>query len=392
MTKQVLFLFVLALARPLWASGPADLSDQAEDIRRSLDVPALALIATDERATIAVGVAGVRAAGSDTPARRADAFHLGSLTKSMTAVVAARMVERGRIAWDTTVADASPGLAAAVPERARSITLEQLLAHRSGMPDDRSDGPLIMALWQIEGGDAGIAEKRAEAARRLLARDTLGEPGAGFAYSNGNYIVAGHMLEAVAGRPWEDLLREELTEPLGLEGVGHGAPGSDAGPAPDGPPAHALGHARTPGRLVPVPPAIGADNPPVLGPAGRVHAPIDALGVYARAHLAGLRGADGILRAETWARLHRDPFDDENARYALGWALRDGVSMHAGSNSRWMAYITIDPDRNLGVGVVMNAVPAGGPGVDPFGMVIEALEAAGLIQTPAAEKPDTGAP
>ncbi|MCC5821756.1 MAG: beta-lactamase family protein [Phycisphaerales bacterium] len=388
MLTQVLFLMGFSL----WGlpGGPADRSEDAERMRADFDVPALAWIATDDRSTIAWGIAGVRAAGSETPVEQADPFHLGSLTKSMTATIAARLVERGEITWETTIAEASPGLAGDIPERAGLITLAQLLAHRSGMPDDRAGGPMNFMLWQLEGP---MTDQRAEAARRLLGREDLAEPGSGFAYANANYIVAGHMLEAVTGHAWETLLEEELVGPLGLRSVGHGPPGHDAGGAPDDPPGHPRGHGRGPEGLIAVPAAIGADNPPALGPAGRVHANIDDLAAYARAHLAGLRGRDNILRAETFTELHRDRFGDG---YALGWGLRIGhdttQSEHSGSNGRWMAYLYIMPERNLAVGVVMNAVPADEWDADPLLDILETLDRHALLPQEESVPTDNGAP
>ena len=98
---------------------PADLSRAAAQLRADLDVPGLAIAAADEDGLIAWGVAGVRAADGDDPIRRDDRFHVGSLTKAMTATLAARLVERGLLRWDSTVQEVSPVVAAGLPEHAR---------------------------------------------------------------------------------------------------------------------------------------------------------------------------------------------------------------------------------------------------------------------------------
>lgn len=348
-------------------------------------MPALALAITDDTRTLARGIAGHRAAGLPGIARIDDRFHLGSLTKSMTATLAAILVERGDIAWDTTVAQASPALAEpdgdtpAIPETARSITLTQLLAHRSGLPDDRMGGPMLLGLWSLAGP---ITEQRARAARALLSQPTNKEPGAGFAYANANYIIAGHMLEAVTGRSWEDLIRTELFDPLGMTTAGHGPPGMGMDEPAPGLPPQPLGHGRTPDGPQPIPAILGADNPPALGPAGRVHASIDDLAAYARAHLAGLRGQDGLLPAAAYEHLHADPEADA---YALGWVVTDDpehaggrMSLHAGSNTRWLAYAWILPERNLAVVCAMNALPTD-PGLDPLPRILGLLGDAGIV-------------
>ena len=61
-----------------------------------------------------------------------DKFHIGSVTKSMTATVAAMLIERGKISWTTTIGDSFPDLGDQLHPDYRPVTLEQLLAPRSG--------------------------------------------------------------------------------------------------------------------------------------------------------------------------------------------------------------------------------------------------------------------
>lgn len=364
-------LIAVSWCFPALAADPADLSAEIERIRDALGVPALAVAVTDADSELAWGVSGLRAIGSSEVAERTDRFHLGSLTKSMTATVVARLVDRGVVGWDDTVERLNPDLAAGIPEKCRGITLAQLLSHRSGMPDDRNDSGIILKLWQLEGS---LVAQRAEAAAFLLARPSVGAPGESFAYSNANYIVAGHLIERVTGKSWEDLIQAELFEPLGMTTAGHGPPGLD-----DEAITQPRGHGGPAGAYKAVPAALGADNAPALGPAGRVHCSIEDLATYARAHLAGLRGRDGILPADAFRSLHADTDADG---YALGWGVvGEGIdrrSSHSGSNTRWLALIHIWPERNLSMVIAMNAVPAPDAGVDVIGRVMQLLDERGL--------------
>lgn len=381
-------LIMVSWCFPALAADPADLSAEIERIREALGVPALAVAVTDADSELAWGVSGVRAVGSPEVAERTDRFHLGSLTKSMTATVVARLVERGVVGWDDTIERLNPDLAATIPEKSRGITLAQLLSHRSGMPDDRNDSGIILRLWQLEGA---ITAQRAEAAAFLLARPSVGTPGESFAYSNANYIVVGHLIERVTGQSWEDLIQAELFEPLGMTTAGHGPPGMD-----DEAITQPRGHGGPAGAYKAVPAALGADNAPALGPAGRVHCSIEDLATYARAHLAGLRGQDGILPATAFAHLHTDIDHDG---YALGWGLiGEGIdrrSSHTGSNTRWLAVIHIWPERNLAIVIAMNAMPSSDNGVDVVGRVIALLDERGLRPTltdPEVREDDGAAP
>lgn len=383
-----LIMVVVSWCFPTLAADPADLSEQVEAIREEVGVPALAVAVTDADTELAWGVSGLRAVGSEEGVQRTDRFHVGSLTKSMTATVVARLVGRGVVGWDDTIEQLNPDLAAGIPEKSRGITLSQLLTHRSGMPDDRNDGGIILRLWQLEGA---ITAQRAEAAAFLLARPTVGTPGEAFAYSNANYIVAGHLLERVTGQSWEDLIQAELFEPLGMTTVGHGPPGMG-----DEAITQPRGHGGPAGSYKAVPAALGADNAPPLGPAGRVHCSIEDLATYARAHLAGLRGRDGILPAATFVHLHTDT---DNDGYSLGWGLvGEGVdrrSSHTGSNTRWLAVIHIWPERNLAIVIAMNAMPSPDNGVDVVRQVMELLDERGLRPTvadPEVRESDAKAP
>lgn len=360
---------------------PADLSAFAESLRARLDVPALALCATSAERELAWGVAGTRSLDDPAPVERADRFHLGSLTKSMTATLCAIYVERGLLTWDTTIAQADPALAEEIPQRARSITLRQLLGHRTGLPDDRAGGSMLLKFWSLTGP---ITDQRRQAARLILTNPDAGEPGERFAYANANYIVAGHLLETLTGEAWETLIDRELFKPLGMTTAGQGAPGAepDEGPQP-------LGHGGPPTKRVPIKPGLAADNPPLLGPAGRVHCSVEDLARYARAHLAGLRGSDaGVLPHAAFVTLHDDP---EGDGYALGWGVSgqgdDRRSTHAGSNTRWLALITVWPACDVAVVVTMNAYPDPARRIDALAETLHALDEAGLIQPPATTTP-----
>lgn len=263
-------------------------------------------------------VAGLRVAGGDDPVERTDPWHIGSLTKSMTATLAARLVAEGTISWDTALAGDGPSLLA-------------LLTHRGGFP--ANPGPVRLALmnrdWQAPQGQT----------RTDLIAATQPQ-GTAFLYSNLGYIAAGQMLANAGQAEWEALMRDALFAPLGLGSAGFGPPGRETGSAPWG---HSLGRSVDPTRAV-------ADNPPAFGPAGSVHLSTPDMLRYLRAHL--VRDPE-FLPAVQWDRLHTPP---EGADYALGWVLRpDGTLWHNGSNTLWYAEAIVDPVRGRAAFVAVNS-------------------------------------
>jgi CubicO group peptidase (beta-lactamase class C family) len=321
---------------PKGASGPAPLSDlHLERLRAAGGAPALAAAALNVATSFSVSAAqGLRAADSSERVTIDDKWHLGSITKSMTATLAAQCVEAGAVAWDDTVGGV---LGAAIPDmRAeyRDATFRHLLSHRAGL--QANIGMADLLRFPRESADSRA--DRIAYARAGLRQAPRGPREQTFEYSNTGYVIAGAMLEAKLGVPWEVLIQERLFQRFGMMSAGFGAPGAPG--AYDQPVGHAPGLL---GRLRPHPPGDAlTDNVAALGPAGRVHAKLDDVLHYLRCH------CDRVLmleRAESWAMLHTPPFGGD---YAMGWVKRpDGALWHNGSNTLWYAEILFDPARDL---------------------------------------------
>jgi len=96
--------FILGLLASLWSGlASADPTTQAERLAARADIPG-AVAGWVQAEAMQIGAAGLRTAGGD-GVEAGDPWHIGSLTKSMTAVLAARLVERGLITWDSTVGE-----------------------------------------------------------------------------------------------------------------------------------------------------------------------------------------------------------------------------------------------------------------------------------------------
>ena len=122
------------------------------------------------------------------------------------------LVERGLLAWDTTIENALPHLAENMRAEYRDVTLEMLLAHRGGIRHEWDVPGLWDVLWKREGPPV---EQRETTARAMLSEPSKVRPGSYF-YSNCGYGIAGHMAETVSGKPWEELMDELVFDPLGM--------------------------------------------------------------------------------------------------------------------------------------------------------------------------------
>jgi CubicO group peptidase (beta-lactamase class C family) len=169
-----------------------------------------------------------------------------------------------------------------------------------------------------------------------------GAIGTSFLYPNGGFVIAAMLAEQRTGKPWEQLMAEEVFTPLGLASAGFGPP-----PAPDAStPAQPVGHrnALLGGQAVAHGAAPEDDSPAVLGPAGRVHMALSDLTAFGLAHARGLAGSPDAPRdylpAASWSILHTPPAGSD---YAIGWIRRpDGTSWHNGSNTLFYAEMSVN--------------------------------------------------
>jgi len=89
-----------------------------------------------------------------------------------------------------------------------------------------------------------------------------------------------------------------------------------------------------------------------MGPAGLVHCNLRDWGTFAAEHLAGERGDDGHVSAESYQRLHRDL---KNSKYAAGWGVGEltwswgnGKTLsHNGSDNTWLSLVYTIPEVDL---------------------------------------------
>ena len=305
-----------------------------------------AIVASDR--VVDVGAAGTRAHASLVPVTIHDKWHLGSITKSMTATLAAVLVEQGALEWTTTLENAFPDFPG-IHLDLRPVPIEPILAHRGGFTNEI--GRFSTWTQMLTGTDPLPAQRRAFA-MEVLGTAPEFPPLRTYQYSNVGYMIAGAALEAVTGQQWETLIRTHLFAPLGMDDTGFGAPGVRS--AMDQPRGH-LGQGAARVALEPDDPR--ADNPRGLGPAGTVHATMRDLGRYIAMHLAGEQGVADLLQPETIQRLHTPA---EGFSYASGWVVTSRewaggrALVHSGSNLRWYAVVWMAPERDFAVMVATN--------------------------------------
>jgi CubicO group peptidase (beta-lactamase class C family) len=153
------------------------------------------------------GMANYELEVPNTPQTR---FRLGSITKQFTALAIAQLVERGVVKVDDPITKYLPDFP---KETGDKITVYHLLTHTSGIPSftESSDYPQIKI--NPFSGEKLIAW--------LKNKPLDFTPGENFKYNNAGYILLGNIIEKVTGKSYEQYLKENILEPLGMKSTGY---------------------------------------------------------------------------------------------------------------------------------------------------------------------------
>ncbi|MBP7146367.1 MAG: serine hydrolase [Acidobacteria bacterium] len=136
-------------------------------------------------------------------------FRIASLTKQFTAMLALQLVAEGRLRLDATISDYLPEYPV---EQGRKITIHHLLTHTSGIPE---------YTWTADLIGAQVPNRPDDFIKRFSTLPLEFEPGSSYSYSNSGYYVLGVILERVSGRRFEQLLHEQILDPLGMRDTGY---------------------------------------------------------------------------------------------------------------------------------------------------------------------------
>jgi CubicO group peptidase (beta-lactamase class C family) len=328
------------------SSGPAgaSLATLITEQRKEKNLVGLAAMVTVDGQVEAAAAHGERKNRSGVPLEIGDRWHLGGITKSITATMIARLIEAGQMQWTDTVGEIFPETS--VHADWKPVTLRQLLTDTAGAPVNFSmevsrNRPLL-------GSES--TQARREAVLGVIADRPAYPPGGRSVYSNVGYTIAGAMAEKVTGVNWEDLVKREVFELLELTEAGFGPPKS-ADKTLEQPRGH---RPRFAGK---VPVDDDADNTSIMGPSGIVHMSLRDLCTFAGEHLRGEQGIGTLLSAETYKLLHTPDLRD----YACGWGVKEPNSViphtvywHNGSNTMWYALVVFIPEKNMVVAVTSN--------------------------------------
>ena len=177
------------------------------DLMRNTGIPGMAVAIVHGGKTLYAKGFGVRdTSKGDGQANKVDAntvFQLASVSKSVGSTVVAHEVSDNVVSWDTPVVSKLPWFSLGDPYVTSHLTIADLYAHRSGLPDHAGD--------KLE--DLGYGRRQTLERLKYLP---LAPFRSSYAYTNFGVTAAAEAVAAAAGKPWEDLSDEVLYRPLGM--------------------------------------------------------------------------------------------------------------------------------------------------------------------------------
>lgn len=203
-----------ALSVALLAGLPAPAGLPAEKVRRveallsaemsRQGIPGLsAAIAVDARLAWSNGF-GLADVENNVPAKAVTVYRTASVGKSITAVAAVQLAERGKLDLDAPVQRYCPSF----PEKRWPLTARHLLSHLGGVRHYGDDPAEFFSTRHYD----GVGE-----ALELFRDDPLvAEPGSRYLYSSYGFNLLGCVIEGAAGEPFLDYLRGSIFEPAGM--------------------------------------------------------------------------------------------------------------------------------------------------------------------------------
>jgi CubicO group peptidase (beta-lactamase class C family) len=314
-------------------------------------VPGIAIaVVFQDKAVYAKGF-GVRDVNTKQPIDADTVFQLASVSKSIGSTVVAELVGEGKITWDSKLTALDPPFSMFDPWVTREITIRDMYAHRSGLPEHAGD--------LLE--DLGFA--RAEILHRLRYQHPDSSFRSHYAYTNFGMTAGGVAAAKAYGLDWEKASEEKLYRPLGMTSTSSRYADFMARKN------KTLGHVLVDGKWM----QKFKRDPDAQSPAGGASASVNDVAKWMRLQLAngkfdGKQIVDGKALLETH-HPHMltgfSPFTGLPSFYGLGWNVsydeRGRLRLnHSGAFALGAAtHVNLVPAEQLGVIVLTNAQPVG---------------------------------
>lgn len=351
----------------------AEIDELVREVMEKFDVPGIAVgIIKDGKVIHAKGY-GVRNVTKKGNVDTKTLFSIASTGKSFTAVSLALLLDEGKVNWDDKVIDHIPDFRLYDPWVTREFTVRDLLIHNSGLGLGAGD----LMFFPSQGFT------RQEITSNLRHLKPVSSFRSEFAYDNLLYIVAGEVIAAISGMPYEDFVDKRILKPLGMKYCAANLKGLKKHKNVADPHMVRDGKIQTTARDI----RLGEES--VLAAAGGMQCSVKSILKWHDMHLRKGRLPNGeiFLSEEQQAEIMtsqtifpvrknmKESFNTGFMAYGLGWILTDmngyKVEQHSGGLMGMLSLNLMIPDLGLGIAIYTNQ-QAGGARPAIMNSIVEA--------------------
>lgn len=264
-------------------------------------------------------------------------FRLGSITKQFTAVAILMLAEQGKLGLQDEITKFLPDY----PTQGRTITVEHLLTHTSGI-QSYTDMPEWLPLWRKDFTVKELVDFFKDKPMKF-------EPGRRWVYNNSGYVLLGAIIEKASGQTYEQFIDTRIFKPLGMK---HSHYGGTERVIPRRVPGYQMGK-------------DGFINAPYLSmtqpyAAGSLLSNVDDLAVWSEAVFSGrLVKKEWLDKAFTPYKLE----DGASTGYGYGWFISNyqghRIIEHGGGINGFTSYEMTLPEDRIFLAILTNSAIAG---------------------------------
>lgn len=315
----------------------------ADSVRKYRNIPGLVYAVFTTDAIIDSGASGVKKMRFKDPIRWQNRFQIGGTTATFTSYLAARMVQEGKISWNTSIIKIFPELDGKTMKIYHHITLQQLLSQQAGLPPYEE-----YKYWRdIHSLPGTASQQRAMFVGMMLKRKpTLIIDSSQSVYSVAGTAIAAAMLERVSKKSWEQLTDQYINKALNIK-VEFGFPALKDSTQP-------WGHWDNYFDLTAHIDDYWARFFPPIAPAGNINISMNDFILFVRDHLLALQNKKSVIGMEKAEHLLF-----EKANYATGWYNTKWRGMNIafcpGRGGLFSSYVEIIKEKNIGIIVMCNS-------------------------------------
>lgn len=285
-------------------------------------------------------VSGIRKKGFPDKIEPTDRFQLASDGKALTATLFARLVDKELFSFESKLEEVFPRDEINPVYLNKGITFSHLLGHISGIirsPYFYSE-PFYIHLRNLETKNLNSTrEIRSISRKEMLKLWPYWIPQTYWHYSNEGYQIVGNAIETKLNSTYEELLKKEVLDPLGMTSCNFGIQVKDKNsilqPWP---------HKYNEKQKTYQP--IFDGNMKYVVPAGNINCSMQDLYKFLKANLLGVNGENTFLKKESFQKLHTKLSNLKD--YGLGWFKDGSKSYHCGSDIYNRQYMEIDFEKS----------------------------------------------